>query len=220
MPYRKFFSLFLAVLLVAGIGMSVVSQRALAEEPAVIQNLKTNGLQEPLGVDTMQPEFSWQMISNEIGAAQKAYHLVVKDEAGAVVWDSGIVESSVSIGILYEGEPLQPASIYTWSVVVTDQNGKELASEETSFETSLLDDTFASWDGAQEPPNSRWMLHPRLSFIFPPMFSSQRVVRLHLLFSEQMTSACRIKCSIPGWPRVKTMYVWKLIFLKPMLMAE
>ena len=149
MPYRKFFSLLLAVLLVAGIGMSVVSQRALAEEPAVIQNLKTNGLQEPLGVDTMQPEFSWQMISNEIGAAQKAYHLVVKDEAGAVVWDSGIVESSVSIGILYEGEPLQPASIYTWSVVVTDQNGKELASEETSFETSLLDDTFASWDGAQ-----------------------------------------------------------------------
>ena len=64
MPYRKFFSLLLAVLLVAGIGMSVVSQRAFAEEPDVIQNLKTNGLQEPLGVDTMQPEFSWQMFSS------------------------------------------------------------------------------------------------------------------------------------------------------------
>lgn len=149
MTCKKFFALLLAVLFLAGMGVPVMSQQALAEEAFVIQNLKTNGLIDPLGVDTRQPEFSWQMVTDQIGAAQRAYHLIVKDETGGVVWDSGKVESAASVGILYEGEPLKPATAYTWSVTVTDQDGKELLSDEAAFETSLLDDTFASWDGAQ-----------------------------------------------------------------------
>ncbi|MBQ3373552.1 MAG: family 78 glycoside hydrolase catalytic domain [Oscillospiraceae bacterium] len=149
MTCRKFFSFLLTVLFLIGIGMPVLRQQALAEEPAMIQNLKTNGRVNPIGIDESQPEFSWQMASDAVGAAQTAYHIVVEDEAGAIVWDSGKVESSVSVGILYEGEALQPAAAYTWSVTVTDQNGKELVSDPAFFETSLMDPTFDSWDGAQ-----------------------------------------------------------------------
>ena len=149
MTCRKFFSFLLTVLFLIGIGMPVLTQQALAGEPAMIQNLKTNGRINPIGVDEPQPEFSWQMVSNAAGAAQKAYHLVVTDESGSVVWDTGEVESASSVGILYEGEALKPVTAYTWSVTVTDQNGNELTSEPATFETSLMDTTFASWDGAQ-----------------------------------------------------------------------
>ena len=114
-----------------------------------IMNLKTDGITDPLGIDSQQPAFSWQMQSDEVGAVQTAYHIVVQDDAQNTVWDSGVVESATSNEILYEGEPLVSSSQYTWNVTVTDQNGTDIQSETASFETSLLDPTFEAWDGAQ-----------------------------------------------------------------------
>ena len=149
MKYKRILAVLLTAALLIGSGLIGLPSKAYAEEKTVIQNLKTNGRINPLGVDEQQPEFSWQMVSDTVGAAQTAYHLVVTDESGAVVWDSGEVEGAASVGIVYEGEELKPATVYTWSVTVTDQNGDRIASEPAVFETSLLDDTFASWDGAQ-----------------------------------------------------------------------
>ena len=64
-------------------------------EPAIV-NLKTEDMINPLGIDEARPAFSWQMQSEAIGAAQKSYEILVTDEAGTVVWDSGQVESSIS----------------------------------------------------------------------------------------------------------------------------
>ena len=94
-----------------------------------IVNMKTDGLVNPLGIDDTVPEFSWQMDSNVIGAKQESYHIVVKDKKGAVVWDSGIVKDSKSTFIKYAGDALDAKSTYTWTVTVTDENGKTYTSD-------------------------------------------------------------------------------------------
>ncbi|MDY5021486.1 MAG: family 78 glycoside hydrolase catalytic domain [Blautia sp.] len=103
-------------------------------EPAIV-NLKTEDMINPLGIDEARPAFSWQMQSEVIGAAQKSYEILVTDEAGTVVWDSGQVESSISHEILYEGEELKPVTEYSWKVTVTDNEGNSLKSETATLET-------------------------------------------------------------------------------------
>ena len=139
----------LALLLTIALLLSLGAPGVLAEGQTNIVDLKAQGRIDPLGVDTLQPAFSWRMESDAIGAAQQSYHIIVADEQGNTVWDSGTVESAASVGILYEGEPLQCATAYSWTVTVTDQNGTELSSETAHFETSLLDDSFDAWNGAQ-----------------------------------------------------------------------
>lgn len=141
----------LAMLLGLAVAVTSVPAGVFAEEaagPAVV-NLKTEGMVNPLGMDEAEPAFSWQMQSAAIGAAQKSYQIVVTDETGATVWDSGVVESSVSNEIKYEGEELKPATAYSWKVTVTDNEGNTMESEPATFETAFMDTTKESWDGAQ-----------------------------------------------------------------------
>ena len=136
-------------LLLAGVVLLGLFSIGAAADGAAIVDCRTDGRVEPLGVNSAQPAFSWRMQSDVIGAAQKSYRVVVKDAADTVVWDSGVVESAASVGIVYEGEALKPCAAYTWTVTVTDQTGAELVSEPAHFETSLISDSFEAWDGAQ-----------------------------------------------------------------------
>ena len=58
-------------------------------------NLKTEYLRNPLGIDIVQPRFSWNC---EGGVKQTSYQIITKvnDET---VWDSGKVESSSMVHI-------------------------------------------------------------------------------------------------------------------------
>lgn len=125
-----------------------VFAEAEGSEPGIV-NLKTEGMTNPLGIDEAEPSFSWQMQSKAIGAAQESYQIVVTDENGESVWDSGVVESSVSNEIKYEGETLKPTTAYSWKVTVTDQEGNTLESEAATFETAFMDTSKEAWDGAQ-----------------------------------------------------------------------
>lgn len=116
---------------------------------ATITGLKTDGLVNPVGLDDTTPTFSWQMESDVTGAAQSAYQIVVKDSEGKTAWDSGKVESQNSVDIPYEGEELKAQTAYTWQVTVTDTAEKEAVSEEVTFETGLMNETFDAWNGAQ-----------------------------------------------------------------------
>ena len=144
---RRIFAALLCVALLLANGLTCAW--AEAGEPAAIVMLRTNGLENPIGIDDPQPAFSWRMQSSAIGAAQTAYQITVWDDQGNAVWDSGAVESGESNEILYEGEALTPSTGYTWKVVVTDQTGAALESETARFETALMSDSFEAWDGAQ-----------------------------------------------------------------------
>ena len=139
---KRLYSLCIVLALLLSIGILPASAES---SDTTVVNLKTQGLVNPVGVNELQPEFSWQMLSSATGAKQTSYHIIVKDAQNEVVWDSGVVQSAQSVGVLYNGASLTPASEYSWNVTITDQAGRECTSEEATFETSLLDSTFASW---------------------------------------------------------------------------
>ncbi len=106
---------------------------------------KTN----PLGIDEVQPRFSWKLESDQKDTVQAAYHLTVSN--GEVMWDSGRVDSDQSILIEYMGAMLEARTAYTWNVTVWDNHG-ERAEASAYFETGLL--TGAAFEG-----KAIWITH-------------------------------------------------------------
>ncbi|MDR2915568.1 MAG: glycoside hydrolase family 78 protein [Tannerella sp.] len=122
-----------------------------------IVNLRTEYSETPIGLDEMQPRFSWQMASDHIGAAQNAYRILVaagenKLNAGEYVFDTGKTASGLSVGIRYLGDVLRPATRYFWKVQVWDENGAMVESEPSWFETGLMGAGWsrAEWIGSSE----------------------------------------------------------------------
>ena len=114
----------------------------------VITNLKTEYSTEPPGIDAKTPRFSWNMQSDRIGAAQKAYQIVVTDEHGKTVWNSGRVRSNVSLNIRYAGISLQARTRYHWELTVWDDKYKKRKAS-SWFETGLMNAGIGAWKGAQ-----------------------------------------------------------------------
>ena len=104
----------------------------------------------PLGLDEVQPRFSWKLESDKQDTVQTSYSLQVM-QSGAVVWDSGAVESEQSILNEYLGPNLAPRTGYTWTVTVWDNHG-ESADAESCFETGLL-------DGGAFEGKAQWITH-------------------------------------------------------------
>lgn len=103
-----------------------------------IYDLRVNDLSVPMGIDKLNPTFSWKMRSDAVGAKQTAYAITVTSEKSDLVWDTGWVESDRSVAIRYDGKVLEGATAYTVSVKVKDQNGEETAPFSTTFEMGLL----------------------------------------------------------------------------------
>ena len=144
--FRKVLSCCLSALLLGSSLAGAIPAYA-SESGAVLVSLKVSGKEAPIGVDEEKPSFSWQMQSDALGAAQKSYEISVKNADGEEVWNSGTVESAISVGIPYEGEALMPGSAYTWDVTVTDALGETLTAS-SSFETAKLSGELSAWEGA------------------------------------------------------------------------
>ncbi|MBR1757752.1 MAG: family 78 glycoside hydrolase catalytic domain [Lachnospiraceae bacterium] len=103
----------------------------------------------PLGIDEVQPRFSWKLQSEEKDTLQAAYQLKVFGED--LVWDSGRVESAQSILVECLCAAFQARTAYTWEVTVWDNHGEEAVSS-SWFETGLL-------SGSAFEGNARWITH-------------------------------------------------------------
>jgi alpha-L-rhamnosidase len=122
-----------------------------------INNLKVESAYNPLGVDAEKPRFSWMMDSDLHGQKQTAYQIFVASspskltEESVDIWDSGKVESDVSVAIKYNGDTLEPSTKYYWTVIVWNQDDKPIQAEENAFfETGLKStDGVKGWDGAK-----------------------------------------------------------------------
>lgn len=119
-------------------------------------NLKTEGNVNPIGIDRKKPEFSWMIISDDVGILQVSYQIVVKKEEGSIVWDSGEVFSDISVEISYGGKDLEECTRYMIELCVTDNYGKIHNTKDAFFETGLMlenETTLgndAKWIGADE----------------------------------------------------------------------
>jgi alpha-L-rhamnosidase len=121
-----------------------------------VQNLRVEYMRNPIGIDNLSPQFSWQMHSDEIGQRQTAYQITLfAADKTTEVWTSGKVASDISVGVKYTGTALSFSTRYFWKVSAWDKNDTEISSgEEAFFETGLSD---SGWSGAQwlkAPPKS------------------------------------------------------------------
>src|SRR5215217_1200160 len=78
-----------------------------------LQNLRCELLQEPVGIDVLKPGLSWEIHSAQHDVKQTAYHILVASsidkltEKDADVWNSGLVNSSMSLYNTYTGQALK-----------------------------------------------------------------------------------------------------------------
>ncbi|MBP5511635.1 MAG: family 78 glycoside hydrolase catalytic domain [Kiritimatiellae bacterium] len=93
------------------------------------------------------PSFAWQMKCARKGSAQTAYRVIVFEQNGGEMWDSGTISDSRSVGIRYAGKPLASARRYVWRVSVKDDKGKWTDSAFAHFTTGLLTD--GDWKGSE-----------------------------------------------------------------------
>ena len=84
-------------------------------------DLRVEGMSQPLGIDTNVPHFSWKMPSEQ-RFLQTAYELEIAttqallESNKADVWKSGKVETVESVMVSYEGQQLSPRQVYYWRV--------------------------------------------------------------------------------------------------------
>jgi alpha-L-rhamnosidase len=125
-----------------------------------IAQLKTEMRNNPLGVDTPAPRFSWILTSNTRNEFQTAFEILVSDDEAILskntgnTWQSPKIQSNKTYGIEYFGKPLVSFKRYFWKVRVWD--GRNVAGEWSSpawFETSMLSDNDwkAKWISDQRP---------------------------------------------------------------------
>ncbi|MDR6880645.1 family 78 glycoside hydrolase catalytic domain [Bacillus sp. 3255] len=93
----------------------------------------------PLGIDVEQPRLFWKLASNERGAVQEAYQVLVAssreqlNEEKGDMWDSGKVVSGQSTQVAYAGAALRSGQSYYWKVRVWDRNGTASDWSETAY---------------------------------------------------------------------------------------
>ena len=128
-----------------------------------LTNLRVNYITDPVGIDTQEITFSWELAYQEAPVRrelqverngqkervaedhqteqaaedeQLAYRIIVTDEAGETVWDSGIVKSNQTVQISYAGTRLQDLTAYTYTVTSFTEKG--CLRESGGFETACL----------------------------------------------------------------------------------
>jgi alpha-L-rhamnosidase len=94
-----------------------------------LQNLRTENLVNPIGLDAARPRFSWQLVTGKRNVLQTAYEIKIgasirEITKGAARFSTGKVASDQSVLVPYPGRPLQSGTRYYWQVRVWDNAGK------------------------------------------------------------------------------------------------
>ena len=119
-------------------------------------------LRSPLGLDEQAPRFSWKLSSDKKDTMQNAVEIRVREaNTEEEVWDSGVLSTGVSTGIIYEGKELKPCTAYVVQVEVTDNYGRKAVAE-TIFETGFLKNGLKA--SGKVPTGSELRI-----FMWPPM---------------------------------------------------
>ena len=108
---------------------------------------------EPLGINTLTPRFSWQISARDRGFLQTAYELIVGDDRAAVAAGRGNLwrvkaKGAESLHIPYAGKALESGKEYYWSVRVWNAAGEVSPWMPVNrFSTGLMSPD--AWSGAR-----------------------------------------------------------------------
>lgn len=121
-------------------------------KPIQIDRLRCEYWDQPLGIDHPAPRLSWTLESSIRGQKQTAYRVLVAQSIQALLedrgdlWDSGKVESSQSVNVVYAGDALVSGQRCFWKVKVWDRDGVGSDwSAASSWEMGLL--KASDWKG-------------------------------------------------------------------------
>ncbi|MEO3749561.1 family 78 glycoside hydrolase catalytic domain [Streptomyces sp. B6B3] len=107
-----------------------------------LTDLRAEHRVRPVGLD-VPPRFSWTLVADRRGCAQRGHRLVVR-VGDDPVWDSGEVPDHRGYEVAYGGPPLTALTRYDWTVTVHTPHGD---AEASSWFVSGLPDP-ADWAGA------------------------------------------------------------------------
>lgn len=118
-----------------------------------VDHLRTENLKNPIGLDVAQPNFSWQLISDQRDISQSAYEIRVSADPvtltkGKSTWTTGKISSDQSIHVPYKGKALSSGRKYYWQLRAWDSKGTISAwSAVASWQMGLLkpEDWKAEW---------------------------------------------------------------------------
>ncbi|ULB33090.1 MULTISPECIES: alpha-L-rhamnosidase [Proteiniphilum] len=125
-----------------------------------VVSLKVEMQENPEGVEVTNPRFSWQITSAIPDLVQQSYRIQAarsEDDLNKeenLVWDSGTIESDLSVLIPYEGEKLLSRYAYFWRVKVTTNHGETGWSDVNNWSMGILNKT--EW-------KAKWIGEDRLS---------------------------------------------------------
>ncbi|CAG0937251.1 Alpha-L-rhamnosidase [Thermoflexales bacterium] len=166
----------------------------------------------PLGIDVRQPRLSWQLQSDQRGAHQTAYQILVAptetglDSGTSLLWDSGKTGSDQSIHVPYRGPALASGQRVYWKVRVWDEVGRESESSSAWWEMGLLErtDWEAQWIGAPffgGPRTSSPAPYLRKAFTLQKQFVTAKLYATALGLYECHLNGVRVGDAFltPGW---------------------
>lgn len=122
-----------------------------------VHELRIEHMKAPALLDITQPRLSWKIEATDPTAQnlhQTAYQILVASTPEQLtsntgdLWDSGLVTSSQSILIPYQGSPLTSRQVCYWKVRIHDNQGNVSAWSDTArWEMALLN--ASDWSGSQ-----------------------------------------------------------------------
>ena len=140
-----------------------------------VNELHCENLSNPIGIDILQPQFSWQLSSHKRNCLQTAYEIQVGSSLSSLLknkillWSTGKISSNQSVHITYTGEALKSAQKYYWQVRAWDNDGKVSPWSEPAFwQMGLLNSS--DW-------KAKWIL---------PGYEEDSVVRKSPLFRKNI----------------------------------
>lgn len=100
----------------------------------VVKNLKCEYLENPIGIDRINPRLSWQIVSDKRNVKQQQFQIQVAtdEEFNNVVWNMHTF-SEKSIHIPYEGAPLESKIRYFYRVKIWISKEEESDWSDTCF---------------------------------------------------------------------------------------
>jgi alpha-L-rhamnosidase len=139
-------------------------------------HLRTEYLENPIGIGETSPRLSWWCESNTRGDLQKSYQILVATSPEKLkknqgdLWNSGKVKSDASTQIEYSGLPMSSRDRAWWKVRVWDKAEKPSEfSKPAIWEIGLLkkSDWIGKWVGMPSARTRKVTLHDRNWIWFP-----------------------------------------------------
>ena len=180
-----------------------------------------------LVVDTHQPAFDWQLDSEvdpATGASlrnvtQSAYRIVVsRGNSDSVHWDSGRVESSRSVHVVYGGPAFASDTSYSYALMYwSAASGSTSGWAEGVFRTGLFDSD--DWQGAWIGSDALNMNQLRRNFSLPAGATRATIFYSGVGYSELWLDGAKVDPSRvldPGW----TQYYRRCLYVSFDLTAQ